>query len=68
MVHDKSFDDSMPTDLLSHYKPLGIRALFAACSIKAERSGGVEPSILLHHAPEFHDVPEWDEPAVTFIR
>ncbi|WP_242224700.1 hypothetical protein [Shinella zoogloeoides] len=68
MVHDKSFDDSMRPDLLSHYKPLGIRALVAACSIKAERSARGEPSILLHHAPEFHDVPDWDEPSITFIR
>ncbi|WP_234187816.1 hypothetical protein [Shinella sp. NM-101] len=68
MVHDKSFDDSMRPDLLGHYKPLGIRALVAACSIRAERSARGAPAIRLHRAPEFHDVPDRDEPAVTFIR
>lgn len=68
LVHDKSFDDSMPPDLLSHYKPLGIRALVAACSIRAERSEQAQPGILLDRASEFHDVPQGDEPAVAFIR
>ena len=68
MVHDKSFDDSMRPDLLGHYKPLGIRALVAACSIRAERSARGAPAIRLHCTPEFHDVPDRDEPAVTFIR
>lgn len=68
-MHDETFNDSMQPDLLSHYKPLGIRALVAACSIKAERSERMEAgSLLLHHAPEFHDVPDWDEPTIAFIR
>jgi hypothetical protein len=68
-VQDKNFDDSMPQDLLSHYKPLAIRAVIAACSIKAEKSQSTEPSVLLNGATEFHDVPDfWDEPAIAFIR
>ena len=68
LVHDKSFDDSMPQDLLSHYKPLGIRALVAACSIRAERSESARERVMLHGVSEFDDVPLWDEPAPAFIR
>lgn len=68
-MQDKSFDDSMPQDLLSHYKPLAIRAVIAACSIKAARSQSTEPGVLLHGATDFHDAPDfWDEPAIAFIR
>ncbi|WP_411036309.1 hypothetical protein [Shinella sp. BYT-45] len=66
-MQDESFDDSMSPDLLSRYKPLAIRAVVAACSIRAEpaRAG---PGVPLRHAPQFHDVPNRDEPAIAFIR
>jgi hypothetical protein len=69
LVQDNRFDDSMPPDLISHYKPLAIPALVAACSIKRERSVCAEPGLQVRHASHSHDVPDdRDEPATTFIR
>ncbi|WP_150129850.1 hypothetical protein [Sinorhizobium sp. RAC02] len=68
-MQDNSFDDSMPPDLISHYKPLAIPALVAACSIKPERSVRAEPSLQVRQASQFHDVPDdRDEPATAFVR
>lgn len=64
LVQDKDFDDSMPSDLLSRYKPLAIRAVVAACSIKPQRPENAGP----RDAPEFDAVPDRDEPAIAFIR
>ena len=67
-MQDKNFDASMPADLIRHYKPLAIRAVVAACSIRAERSESTGERVMLHGASEFDDVPLWDEPAPAFIR
>lgn len=64
LVQDKDFNDSMPSDLLSRYKPLAIRAVVAACSVKAERPESVRP----RDTSEFDAVPDRDEPAIAFIR
>lgn len=67
-MQDRTFDASMPADLIRHYKPLAIRAVVAACSIRAERSESARERVMLHGASEFDDVPLWDEPAPAFIR
>jgi hypothetical protein len=55
----------MPPDLLSRYKPLAIRAVVAACSIKTERPDNARA----HHLSDFDTAPDPDdEPAIAFIR
>lgn len=67
-MQDKNFDASMPADLIRHYKPLAIRAVVAACSIKAERSENDRASVMLAGATEIDDAPFRGEPAPAFIR
>ncbi|MXN44061.1 hypothetical protein GR138_02600 [Shinella kummerowiae] len=68
-MQDNSFDDSMPPDLVRHYKPLAIPALVAACNIRAERSERAQTGLQSGRALPFHDVPDdRDAPAVAFIR
>lgn len=67
-MQDRNFDASMPADLIRHYKPLAIRAVVAACSIRAERSESARERVMLHGASEFDDAPFRDEPAPAFIR
>lgn len=67
-MQDKNFDASMPADLIRHYKPLAIRAVVAACSIRAERSESDRASVMLAGATDIDDAPFRDEPAPAFIR
>ena len=67
-MQDKNFDASMPADLIRHYKPLAIRAVVAACSVRAERSESDRAGVMLAGATETHDAPFRDEPAPAFIR
>lgn len=68
-MQDNSFDDSMPPDLVRHYKPLALPALLAACSIRTERSEHAGLSVALRHPSQFHGVPDdRDETATAFIR
>ena len=67
-MQDKNFDASIPADLIRHYKPLAIRAVVAACSIRAERSESDRASVMLAGATDIDDVPLRDEPAPAFIR
>jgi len=67
-MQDKNFDASMPADLIRHYKPLAIRAVVAACSVRAERSESDRASVMLAGATEIDHAPFRDEHALAFIR
>lgn len=67
-MQDRTFDASIPVDLIRHYKPLAIRAVVAACSVRAERSESDRASVMLAGATEIDDAPFPDEPAPAFIR
>ncbi|WP_313532627.1 hypothetical protein [Shinella sp.] len=67
-MQDRTFDDSMPADLIRHYKPLAIRAVVAACSVRAERSESDRAGVMLAGAADIDDAPFRDEPAPVFIR
>lgn len=67
-MQDRNFDASMPADLIRHYKPLAIRAVVAACSVRAERSESDRAGVMLAGAVETDDAPFRDEPAPAFIR
>nr|WP_314085226.1 hypothetical protein [uncultured Shinella sp.] len=67
-MQHRNFDASMPADLIRHYKPLAIRAVVAACSVKAERSESDRAGVMPAGATDIDDVSFRDEPAPAFIR
>lgn len=67
-MQDRNFDASMPADLVRHYKPLAIRAVVAACSVRAERSESDRAGVMPAGAADIDHVSFRDEPAPAFIR
>ncbi|NZD64233.1 hypothetical protein HX900_24485 [Rhizobium sp. WYCCWR 11290] len=67
-MHNKEADDDRAPDLLAHYRPLAIRAVAAALTLKRAR-----PHAPLreteYSGPAFADDAQWDdEPGISFIR
>ncbi|MBX4976824.1 hypothetical protein HJB51_09515 [Rhizobium lentis] len=67
MAREKQYDDEKP-DLIAHYRPVAIRAVAAALTLKRDK-----PARPLreteYSGPAVTDDADWDdEPGVSFIR
>ncbi|MBX4867486.1 hypothetical protein [Rhizobium bangladeshense] len=68
-MHEKKADDDQKPDLLVHYRPVAIRAVAAAFSVKRDKSDARPLSETEYSGPVFMDDALWDdEPGVPFIR
>ena len=68
-MHERKADGDQKPDLLTHYRPVAIRAVAAAFTLKRDKP----PARPLHETeysgPIFTDDATWDdEPGVPFIR
>jgi hypothetical protein len=62
-------DDEQKPDLLAHYRPVAIRAVAAALTLKRNKPDGRPLRETEYSGPAVSDDAGWDdEPAVPFIR
>lgn len=61
-------DDGDKPDLLAHYRPLAIRAVAAALTIKRDNPDARPLRETEYSGPAFTDDADGDEPGVSFIR
>ncbi|MBY5761581.1 hypothetical protein HFO06_00415 [Rhizobium leguminosarum] len=68
-MHNKEADDDRTPDLLAHYRPLAIRAVAAALTLKRDRPDARPLRETEYSGPAFTDDAQWDdEPGISFIR
>ena len=67
-MQDKPIDDRMSQELLGHYKPVALRAVAAAYSIRPSRTETAVHGRTQDGASGGLDMMEWDEPEMSFIR
>ncbi|MBB4292602.1 hypothetical protein GGE16_004681 [Rhizobium leguminosarum] len=66
-MHEKNADDDRKPDLLVHYRPVAIRAVAAAFTLKRDRPDA-RPLREAEYSGPADDAPWDDEPGVPFIR
>ncbi|ACS59086.1 hypothetical protein [Rhizobium leguminosarum] len=68
-MHNKEADDDRAPDLLAHYRPLAIRAVAAALTLKRDRPDARPLRETEYSGPACTDDDQWDdEPGISFIR
>ncbi|MFS8145308.1 hypothetical protein ATY78_07535 [Rhizobium sp. R635] len=68
-MHEKQADDERKPDLLAHYRPVAIRAVAAAFTLKRDKPDARPLCETEYSGPAFLDDALWDdEPGVPFIR
>ncbi|ARM92473.1 hypothetical protein RHEC894_PE00450 (plasmid) [Rhizobium sp. CIAT894] len=68
-MHQKQADDDRKPDLLVHYRPVAIRAVAAAFTVKRNKPNARPLRETEYSGPAFLDDALWDdEPGVPFIR
>ncbi|PDS78591.1 hypothetical protein [Rhizobium sp. L43] len=66
-MHEKKADDDRKPDLLVHYRPVAIRAVAAAFTLKRDKPDA-RPLRETEYSGPADDAPWDDEPGVPFIR
>ncbi|MBX5217677.1 MULTISPECIES: hypothetical protein [unclassified Rhizobium] len=68
-MHGKQINDDQKPDLLVHYRPVAIRAVAAAFTLKRDKPEARPLRETEYSGPAFLDDALWDdEPGVPFIR
>ena len=68
-MHERKADGDQKPDLLVHYRPVAIRAVAAAFTLKRDKPNARPPRETEYSGPIFTDDGTWDdEPGVPFIR
>ncbi|KPH07118.1 hypothetical protein CO657_27175 (plasmid) [Rhizobium acidisoli] len=68
-MHRSEPDDDQKPDLLAHYRPVAIRAVAAAFTLKRGKPDARPLRETEYSGPAFTDDATWDdEPGVPFIR
>ncbi|SCB61800.1 hypothetical protein GA0061105_12416 [Rhizobium aethiopicum] len=68
-MHERNADDDQKPDLLVHYRPVAIRAVAAAFTLKRDKPDTRPLRETEYSGPAFMDDGLWDdEPGVPFIR
>lgn len=68
-MHQRNADGEREPDLLAHYRPVAIRAVAAAFTLKRDKPNTPPLHETEYSGPIFTDNDTWDdEPGVPFIR
>ncbi|WP_106797674.1 hypothetical protein [Rhizobium sp. H4] len=68
-MHERKADGDQKPDLLAHYRPVAIRAVAAAFTLKRDKPNARPLHETEYSGPIFTDDATWDdEPGVPFIR
>ena len=68
-MHERKADGDQKLDLLAHYRPVAIRAVAAALTLKRNRPDARPLRETEYSGPVVSDDADWDdEPGVSFIR